>query len=98
MLRVPGVWEGVAVGAYGLVLAVAVANAIMGFALDVSIILVLSVAVLLGSIFGERRDTWSTDRQFSSARVFFRTFEWLSLAVAGYIILSVIGTNTDTAT
>lgn len=76
-----------------IALFVAVLTAAVGFSLDIATMSVLSLAVLFGSFFGELRDTWNTERQFSSARMFFRTFEWLSLAVAGYIILSVIGVN-----
>lgn len=78
---------------FGVILLVVVPIATVWFSLDGIIIFLLCIAVLSGSFFGEWKDTWSTERQFSLARVFFRTFEWLSLAVAGYIILSVIGVN-----
>ena len=76
-----------------IALTVAVLTAVIGFSLAMVAMSVLSSAVLLGSFFGEIRDTWNTERRFSSARMFFRTFEWLSLAVAGYIVLSIIGVN-----
>ena len=93
MLGFAGHREWIAAVVCSIVLSVVVPIAVIGFSLDATIILVLAAAVLFGSIFGELRDTWNAERRFSSARVFFRTFEWLSLAVAGYIILSVIGTN-----
>ena len=83
--------EWVVIATCGIVLTIAIPIVVTVFSLGAAIIIALSVVVLFGSIFGELRDTWSTERQFSLARVFFRTFEWLSLAVAGYIILSVIG-------
>ena len=89
----PSHWEKVAVAICGLVLVIAILFVVNVFARDLVIISALSVVVLFGSIFGELRDTWNAERPFSAARVFFRTFEWLSLAVAGYIILSVINSN-----
>ena len=87
---------------YGSILAtalfVAVLVAAVGFSMDMAAVSILSSAVLLGSFFGELRDTWNAERQFSTTRVFFRTFEWLSLAVAGYVILAVIGSNILTST
>ena len=85
--------EWIAAVVCSIVLSVIAPIAVIGFSLDATIILVLAAAVLFGSIFGELRDTWNAERRFSAARVFFRTFEWLSLAVAGYVILSVIGSN-----
>ena len=82
----------------GVVLSVAIPIGVAGFSLDTIVIILLFVSVLFGSIFGELRDTWNAERPFSLVRVFFRTFEWLSLAVAGYIILSVIGSNAGTST
>ena len=84
-------WLTIAVFSVGLT--TATFAAIVGFSLNPVTAFLLALAVLVGSTFGEFRDTWGTERQFSLARVFFRTFEWLSLAVAGYIILSVIGVN-----
>ena len=86
-------WERVVAAICGLVLVIAILFVVNVFARDLVIISALSVVVLFGSIFGELRHTWSAERAFSAARVFFRTFEWLSLAVAGYIILSVISGN-----
>ena len=85
--------EFIVVAVCGTVLTIAIPIVVTVFALDTAIIIALSSVVLFGSIFGELRDTWNTERQFSLARVFFRTFEWLSLVVAGYIILSVIGVD-----
>lgn len=82
----------------GLALVLGILLVVNVFARDIGVISALSVVVLFGSIFGELRDTWSTERRFSLAKVFFRTFEWLSLAVAGYIILSVIGSNAFAST
>ena len=70
-------------------------TAVVAFSLDATVILLLASAVLFGSIFGELRETWQVEPPFSLERVFFRTFEWLSLAVAGYIILAVIGSNAN---
>ena len=98
MLRFRHLAEWAAVSTLAVALLIAIPVAAVVFALNASIIMLLSGAVLVGSIFGELKDTWNTDRQFSSARVFFRTFEWLSLAIAGYIILSVIGSNAGTST
>ena len=88
--------EWIAAAVFGAVLLAAVVVAIIGFSLDGIVVLLLAVAVLSGGLFGELRDTWNTERQFDPLRVFFRTFEWLSLAIAGYIILSVIGVNANT--
>lgn len=85
--------ERVAVAISGLVLVIAILFVVNVFAHDPVIISALSVVVLFGSIFGELRDTWNAERPFSAARVFFRTFEWLTLAMAGYIVLSVISDN-----
>ena len=93
-----GNWERVVVAICALVFVIAILFVVSVFAHDIVIISGLSVVVLFGSIFGELRDTWSTDRRFSPARVFFRTFEWLSLALAGYIVLSVIGSDSNTGT
>jgi hypothetical protein len=90
--------ERVVVAICGLAFVIAILFVVNMFARDLVVISALSIVVLFGSIFGELRDTWNSGRQFSPVRVFFRTFEWLSLAVAGYIILSVIGSNTITAT
>ena len=86
--------EGVYAAILAIALVVAVLTAAAGFGVNTAAVSVLALAVLLGSFFGEIRETWNTEQQFSLAKVFFRTFEWLSLAVAGYIILSVIGNNT----
>ena len=98
MLPLPRAREWLAAVTFGLILLVIVPLAAVGFSLDGIVMVLLCIAVLSGSFFGEWRDTWNTEREFSLARVFFRTFEWLSLAVAGYIILSVIGSNTITGT
>ena len=90
--------EWVAAVTFGLILLVIVPLAAVGFSLDGIVMFLLCIAVLSGSFFGEWRDTWNTEREFSLARVFFRTFEWLSLAVAGYIILSVISSNAFAST
>ena len=92
----PSHWEKVAVAICGLVLVIAIIFVVNVFARDPVIISALSVVVLFGSIFGELRETWNTDRPISGARIFFRTFEWLSLAVAGYIVLSIISGNGNT--
>ena len=86
--------EGIYASILAVALVVAVLIASVGFEVNMMAVLVLTLAVLLGSFFGEFRETWKTQQPFSPARVFFRTFEWLSLAVAGYIILSVIGSDT----
>ena len=87
-------WAAVAVIAVGLLTVLPIA--IFWLSLNTTIIFLFSVAALSGGLFGELRDTWNAERPFSLARVFFRTFEWLSLAIAGYIILSVIGVNANT--
>ena len=97
MLSLPRVREWIAAAIFGVVLLVAIPAAAALFALEGLIVLLLCAAVLSGSFFGEWRDTWNTERPFSLARVFFRTFEWLSLAVAGYIIFSVITSGADSA-
>ena len=93
MLSLTRAREWLAAITFGIILLVIVPLAAVGFALDGIVMFLLCIAVLSGSFFGEWRDTWNTEREFSLARVFFRTFEWLSLAVAGYIVLSVIGSN-----
>lgn len=90
--------EWVAAVTFGLILLVIVPLAAVGFSLDGIVMFLLCIAVLSGSFFGEWRDTWNTEREFSLARVFFHTFEWLSLAVAGYIVLSVISSNAFAST
>lgn len=88
----------VVVAICGLAFVIAVLFVVNVLARDLVVISALSIVVLFGSIFGELRETWNAGQQFSPARVFFRTFEWLSLAVAGYIILSVIGSNVIAST
>jgi hypothetical protein len=78
-------------------LVIAIPFAVNAFALDIVIVGALAVAVLSGSFFRELGDGWNVPGQFSWAKVFFRTFEWFSLAVAGYAILSVIGNNAATS-
>ena len=85
--------EGIYASILAITLVVAVLTASVGFEVNMMAVSALALAVLLGSFFGEFRETWKADQPFSPARVFFRTFEWLSLAVAGYIVLSVIGSN-----
>ena len=95
MLGFIGSREWVAVAIISVALLTVLPMAIVWLSLNSAVILLFSIAALSGGFFGELRDTWNTERPFSLARVFFRTFEWLSLAVAGYIILSVIGTNVN---
>ena len=90
--------EGIYASFLVVALVVVVLTASVGFEVSMMPVSVLTLAVLLGSFFGEIRETWKTEQSFSPTRVFFRTFEWLSLAVAGYIILSVIGINTFAST
>ena len=85
--------EWVAVVLVSVALLLAILTAVTAFALSGWPIIALFGFVLMGSVFGELREVWRSDTQFSSARVLFRTAEWGSLAVAGYIILSVIGVN-----
>ena len=93
MSRFFGSREWIAVYIIIAALLVVVPITVVWLSLSPVIILLFSIAALSGGTFGELRDTWDEERQFSLARVFFRAFEWLSLAVAGYIILSVIGVN-----
>ena len=90
--------EGIYASILVVALVVVVLTASVGFEVSMIPVLVLALAVLLGSFCGEFRETWKTEQPFSPTRVFFRTFEWLSLAVAGYIILSVIGSDTFAST
>ncbi len=85
--------EWLAVSIISAALLVIVPIALVWLSLNPTIIFLFSIAALSGGFFGELRDTWGTERRFSLARMFFRTLEWLSLAVAGYVILSVIGVN-----
>lgn len=87
--------EWIAAAIFGIILLFIVPTTTVWLSLDGIVIFLLCIVVLSGSFFGEWQDTWNTERQFSLARVFFRTFEWLSLAVAGYIVLSVIGSSTS---
>ena len=95
MPRFPINREWIAAVLFGVVLITAILAAVIGFSLDAIITFLLAAAVLSGGIFGELRDTWDTERRFSVPRAFFRTFEWTSLAVAGYIIFSVITNGAD---
>lgn len=85
--------EWIAIALVGVILLLAVVTAITAFALSGWPVIALFAFVLMGSVFGELREVWRSEIPFSSARVLFRTAEWGSLAVAGYIILSVIGVN-----
>ncbi len=98
MRRFTGNREWIVTSIISIALLVIVPTAITWLSLKPTVILLFSIAALSGGFFGELRDTWNTERPFSFARVFFRAFEWLSLAVAGYIILSVIGINLGTST
>lgn len=98
MRRFTGNREWIVASIISIALLVVVPTAITRLSLNPTVVLLFSIAALSGGFFGELRDTWNTERPFSFARVFFRTFEWLSLAVAGYIILSVIGSNTFAST
>ena len=98
MLRFASNQQWVAVYIIGIALLVIVPTAVFSLSLNPTIILMFSIAVLSGGFFGELRDTWATARRFSFARMFFRTFEWLSLAVAGYIALSVSSVNPSAST
>ena len=93
MLRFAGNREWIAVAIISVALLVIVPTAIIWLSLNPTAILLFSIAALSGGFFGELRDTWATERRLSLARIFFRTLEWLSLAVAGYIVLSVISSN-----
>ncbi len=93
MLRFAGNREGLAAVFSSIVVLVAIPVAVIWFSLEAATVAWLTAAVLFGGAFGELRDTWNGQRRFSPARVFFRTFEWLSLVTAGYIVLSVIGGN-----
>ena len=93
MLRFAGNREWIVAFIISIALLVIVPTLITRLSLNPTVVLLFSVAGLSGGFFGELRDTWNTDRPFSFTRVFFRTFEWLSLAVAGYIVLSVISSN-----
>ena len=95
MPRFTGNREWIAVAIISIALLAIITSAIIWLSLNAAVVILLSFAVLSGGVFGELRDTWNGERQFSLPRVFFRTFEWLSLAVAGYIVLSVIGGNTS---
>ena len=90
--------ESVAVVLVSVALLLAIVTAVTAFALSGWPVVALFGFVLVGSVFGELREVWQSEAQFSSARVLFRTAEWGSLAVAGYIILSVIGVNAIAAT
>ena len=94
MPRFSSAGEWIPVGAISIAILVIVPAAIFWLSLNPAIIFLLSVAAISGGLFGELRDTWDSERRFSAARMLFRTFEWLSLAVAGYVILSIIGDNT----
>ena len=85
-----GNWERVVVAICALAFVLAILLIVDVFARDLVVISGLSLFMLFGGVFGELRETWNSNRPFSFARVFFRTFEWLSLAIAGYIVLSVI--------
>ena len=98
MLRFTGNREWIVASIISIALLVIVPTVITRLSLNPTVVLLFSIAALSGGFFGELRDTWNTERHFSFARVFFRAFEWLSLAVAGYIILSVIGINLGTST
>lgn len=55
-------------------------------------VVLVVVVVTLSSIFAELRDGWQTTSQPSSPeRVLFRTAQWATLAVAGYIVVQVLG-------
>ena len=85
--------EWIAVVLVSVALLLAVVTAVTAFALSGWPVIALFGFVLMGSVFGELREVWKSETQFSSARVLFRTAEWGSLAIAGYIVLSVIGSN-----
>ena len=93
MLRLAGNREWIVASIISIALMVIVPTAITRLSLNPAIVLLFAIAALSGGFFGELRDTWNTERPFSFTRVFFRAFEWLSLAIAGYIILSVIGAS-----
>ncbi len=94
MRRFTGNREWIVTSIISTALLVIVPTAVIWLSLSPAVVSLFSIAALSGGFFGELRDTWNTERPFSFARVFFRAFEWLSLAVAGYIILSVISSNT----
>lgn len=89
--------ESIAVALVSVALVLAIVTAVTAFALSGWPVVALFGFVLMGSVFGELREVWRSEAQFSSARVLFRTAEWGSLAVAGYIVLSVIGDNPITS-
>ena len=96
MLRFAGNREWIVASIISIAMVVIVPTAITRLSLNPAVVLLFAIAALSGGFFGELRDTWNTERPFSFTRVFFRAFEWLSLAIAGYIILSVIGVNGGT--
>ena len=62
------------------------------FPLHTRSVALVAVCVISGSAFAELKDTWkSGSQQFSVPRVLFRTAQWGTLAVAGYIVVQVLG-------
>ena len=61
------------------------------FPLQFQPVALVAVCAVVGSAFAELKDTWKSDsQQFSIPRVLFRTAQWATLAVAGYIVVQVL--------
>ncbi len=62
------------------------------FPLATGNIVLVTVCAFLASLFAEIKDSWKqANRQFSVPRVIFLTAQWAMLAVAGYIVVQVLG-------